>query len=693
MDTSYKKLFDIKYNNKTFTIFIDNNHRRTFLEKNEYGEYIYPTLEDFKALNNIYNIHNPLIEYDLRKYSFKEKVRLTSGVLAITLLATALGDTLASNYHVEETKDSVVVTSVKPVQTMHLITDLKELDNILGYSSVTKYQVLAAVRSNPNLTDYYKEIIYNLVNRVYEEYPNIDLRVFYENVKTLEIREVSGEEFHEEFNNYSVANYESSKNRINLSSNANLQTIYHELAHAMWSFYWPDYGVYRATNYSALNEAMTNHVTSLLSSNINTYTNEGLILEYLMSFTNYTYEDYTRYGIEGLISNLKEKYSSIDIDYICDCTNTIKDTAINLGLYISLQECDNLLEELFSLSLLNINEQNVYESFTNFVKLLKGNKELFSKYLELYNNKLLELGYEVISEDELNNIVEKYKEFSNIITINQGTYIGRIRQGEDNNHLDILEGNEIKERDVNEINRTLNFNNFTSELQVAYLKYHSLFGKQAFWNKLISEYTQFNNLYNTKIPIYINGKFLSNESLINLSLQIGLTKDNKIGFIITNGENELIYVSDQSIFNVSNFISLSTYMSEYANNNEKLELSYILNEAYLMEYQKNNQGFKNIQIINNEMIITPLYVLFIPDVNTRTYLSYFKITKEETGTILWPAGIALDIDYDGEEISLYTIFNHYNLLNNEEKNYSFTKEEIETLIANYIDELKETKAR
>ena len=51
MNTTYKKLFDIKYHNKTFTIFIDDNHRRTFLEKNDLGEYIYPTLEDFKALN------------------------------------------------------------------------------------------------------------------------------------------------------------------------------------------------------------------------------------------------------------------------------------------------------------------------------------------------------------------------------------------------------------------------------------------------------------------------------------------------------------------------------------------------------------------------------------------------------------------------------------------------------------------
>lgn len=697
MNTTYKKLFDIKYNNKTFTIFIDNNHRRTFLEKNELGEYIYPTLEDFKVLNNIYNIHNPLIEYDLRKYVFKEKVRLTSGVLAITLLATALGDSLASNfknYHVEETEDSVIVTSVDAVKAMNPITDLKELDSILGYSSVTKERVLAATTSNPNLNDYYKEVIYNLVNRVYEEYPSIDLRVFYENVKTLEIRELPENEFHEEFNNYSVANYESSKNRINFSSNANLQTIYHEFIHAMWSFYWPEYGVYRVTNYSALNEAMTNQVTSLLSSNINTYTNEGLILDYLMSFTDYTYEDYTRYGIEGLISTLKEKYPSIDIDYICDCTNTIKDTTLNLGLYISLQDCDNLLDELFSLSLLNVNEQNSYEPFTNFVRLLKGNQELFDQYLERYNSYLTNQNYSIITKDELNTIIDEYQDFSSIAYTRDNAYIVSMNYNDDNTYsLRTLKGLEVEQLDSSEVNRTVSFRSFETELQIAYLKDKNLFGTQAFWNKMIADYDKTINLDTKTVPIYINGEFLCNEQINNLKIQIGLTQDREIGFMITNNENDLIYTSSQTLLNVSNYVNLASYMQEFSMNNNKLELSYILNKAYLLEIEKNNQAFKNIEIDNKEITITPLYILSISDTNTRSYLNYFTITKEEDGTILWPVGITLDIDYDGEDISLYTILSHYNLLTEEKQEYSFTEEEIKNLITNYIDELKETKAR
>lgn len=697
MNITYKKLFDIKYNNKIFTIFIDENNRRTFLEKNEKEEYIYPTLEDFKVLNNIYNIHDPLIEYDLRKYIFKEKVRITSGVLAITVLATSLSNALSANfknYRVDETENGVVITSIDKEPSMHLITDLKELDSVLGYTSVTKEQIIEAVSNNSNLTDYYKTIIYNLINRVYEEYPNIDLRVFYENVKTLEIREIPTEEFHEEYNNYSVANYDSVRNCINLSSNINLKTIYHELVHAMWSFYWSDYGIYRASHYSALNEAMTNHITSLLFNDIDTYINEGLILDYLMSITSYTYEDYTKYGIEGLINTLKEKYPSIDINYICECANTMKDTSLNLGVQVSFNECNNLIDELFSLSLLNIKEQNLYEAFANFVEFLNGDRELFSKYLELYNNKLLELGYEIISEDELNTITDKYQDFRNIVITNKDTYIGRMVSNESGYKLQIIDKNEIRTIDSNEVNQVVNLNKFDLKLKIVYLKYSDLFETKEFWDKLISEDDKFNQLYTKSIPIYINGEFLSKEIVNDLFLQIGLTKENKIGFVITNGDDELVYASAQSIFNISNFINLSNYMTEYAIDENKLELSYILNSAYLIEFQKDNdQAFKNLEINDHELTITPLYMLTISDIDMRSYLSYYKITNRENELILRPTGIVLDIDYDGKDISLYTILKYYGLLNEEEVEYSFTIEEIKTLIASYINELTEIKAR
>ncbi len=56
MNKKFKKCFDITYNNKVFTIFVDECHRYTFLEKNKEGNYLYSKLQDYKALNKIYNV-------------------------------------------------------------------------------------------------------------------------------------------------------------------------------------------------------------------------------------------------------------------------------------------------------------------------------------------------------------------------------------------------------------------------------------------------------------------------------------------------------------------------------------------------------------------------------------------------------------------------------------------------------------
>lgn len=260
--------------------------------------------------------------------------------------------------------------------------------------------------------------------------------------------------------------------------------------------------------------------------------------------------------------------------------------------------------------------------------------------------------------------------------------------------LQIIDKNEIRTIDSNEIKQVLNLNKFDLKLKIVYLKYSDLFETKEFWDKLISEDDKFNQLYTKSIPIYINGEFLSKENVNDLFLQIGLTKENKIGFVITNGDNEIVYSSAQSIFNISNFINLSNYMTEYAIDENKLELSYILNSAYLLDFQKDNdQAFKNLEINDHELIITPLYMLTISDIDMRSYLSYYKITNRENELILWPTEIVLDIDYNDKDISLYTILKYYGLLNEEEVEYSFTIEEIKTLISSYINELTEIKAR
>ena len=689
MNTTYKKLFDIKYHNKTFTIFIDDYHRRTFLEKNDLGEYIYPTLEDFKALNNIYNIHNPLIEYDLRKYFFKEKVRLTSGVLAITLLATTLGDALATNfqnYQVEETEDSVVITSVEAVKAMHQITDLKELDSILGYTSVRKEQVLEAVNANPNLNNYYKEIIYNLVNRIYEEYPNIDLRVFYENVKTLKINELTNQEFFSQYSENTIANYESAKNTVNFTPDVTLKTIYHEFAHVMWTFYWPELGVYRVATYNSLNEAMTNKIVNLLSPEKNSYINEGLVLDYFLENANFTYEEYMQNGINKLIKQLKENNPIIDFDYICSTLDSMQDTFYKLGIRLSLTENKDLLDELFSLALLNINSEFPYKSFVNFGQLLEQNANLFTEYLNKYNTKLKELGYSLISKEELDKITSQYQEYPYIIGFNEQLYIGKSSPNQLTKFI-ILDNNEEKEIDISTISIIRPCSNSTVSFQLTYLKN---FNTKGFWQKFLKEYGNINNADYKKVPIYLNNKLLIEENLLNLYIQIGKNTQNKVGYLITNKAKEVIYKSDEMLSNLSNYITLYSYMEEYQMK-DKIELSYILKDSYLLEV---SSSFRNLKIDNNEIKVTPMYMISIIDKyrGGKGYLSDIKLIKANDKVKLSPTLIFLDIDVD-EEISLYSVLEYYHLLNEEQTEYSFTIPEITNLITNYINEQKEIKVR
>ena len=692
MNITYKKLFDITYNNKIFTIFIDNHNRRTFLQKDQKGEYIYPTLEDFKILNHIYNIHNPFLSSDLKDYFFKEKIRFASGVLALTVVTSSLSNTLEEifkNYQVEITEEEITLIEEDTTPELQFINDLKELDNILGYTDISKEQVILAIESNNNISNYYKEIMKNLINKVCEEYPNIDLRVFYKNIKTLKINELTEQDFHSQFSEFTVANYDSVTNTVNLSPNVSLKTLYHEFAHVMWTFYWPDLGIYRVSRYRALNEAMTNKVSYMLSSEINTYINEGLILDYFMTYTDFTYEDYMRYGIDKLIEQLKEKYSSIDFNYICSAIDSMKDSYTNLGVTIPLSSSEGLLEELFSLALLKINPEHPYESFINFALLLDQNNILFEEYLNKYNSRLTQLGYSTISKEELNKMTEPYQDFSYIIGTEEQIYIGKIIPNQMNKYI-ILDNNKEKEIDFSNIDMIRSFSNFSYQLSLAYLQYSNIFGTNEFWQKTIKDYGNISDADYKSVPIYLNNKLLIEENPSNLYIQIGKNAQDQVGFLITDKDQKIIYKTDKSLLHLSNYVTLYSYMKEYQIT-DKIELSYILNNSYLLEV---SSSFRNLEIEGKEIKVTPLYIMTIIDDyrGGKGYLSDFKVMKTDYGTKLSPALIFLDIEID-EDISLYTILNYYHLINEEQTEYSLTIPEITNLITNYVNEQKEIKAR
>lgn len=396
MDTEskiYKKLFDIKYNNKKFTIFLGEDGKKAFLEIDKDGKYQYPHIDDYISLYKIFNMRNPFILYnnDLQKYSigeilpihkpehvkFKEKIKSGISFVAASLIIGNLWTSEIKNiYEIE-----------KEYLKQKSITVEETIDNYLGTQSVSEEELINAINSNPNLNDLFKECAIELAKTIKANYPNTDNRIFYKNIKTLKVNEL--EDTPEK--KYIEGLYRISKNEISIKSYCkdDKRVIIHELAHAYHNIINYDKGIYKCTiKGHSLDEAMNTKITSLVI-NDSTYTKKRKILDYLLNFTDYSYYDYEKYGIEKLYSMLVEKYPEIDIDYIFEYSDTIADA---IDHQVIIQENQQILDILFDLATHSIDINNdPYKPLVNYL-ILTDNYNI-DEVTKNYNDILNKLGY------------------------------------------------------------------------------------------------------------------------------------------------------------------------------------------------------------------------------------------------------------------------------------------------------------
>ena len=207
---TFKRLFNIRYNQKIFTIFLEDTGRKTFLELKE-GKYIYPTLEDFTYLNKIYN-EISYVDY-VPTFHFDEKIRVGAATLALVSL---LGLGGCTKIKVEVTKDEVILkeaieensqeeqtspekeeneeTQTEKIELLEeqvetpddtprtiRIKDLEELNEVLGYEKVTEEAVRSLIDTRP-LPDKVKTAAHQALTSMLEKVPTIDLRIFYQNI-------------------------------------------------------------------------------------------------------------------------------------------------------------------------------------------------------------------------------------------------------------------------------------------------------------------------------------------------------------------------------------------------------------------------------------------------------------------------------------------------------------------------------
>lgn len=425
----FKKLFTINYKNKKFLILVDKNHRKTFLEVTSDGKYNYPEYEDYKELNEIYNNYDYTIKYDYnsRLMTYDEKVRYKSTMLAChILLFGTLG--LYGKYIIDlepHEKKSLSIT----FQQLYKDTsyDRALIDNYYNNEQITRDDVVAVINNNDNLSDYYKQIAIQVLDLNLELDPEINLRIYYENMKDMRIIVQSWEAISKN-NTMNIAGYFTPVGRdIYLCQDFahNDQHVAHEFTHAVHNLIdssGKDILFIHETRGYSLEEAMTNRIISNLWGYEPTYNIQQKLLSFLIdNVDDFNYHIYNEKGIMGLINELRDKYPNIDIDYIVDYIDTFTTTDYKIGnTQTQPLEDFEFVDELFNIAVNNIDKDDVYLSFETFIKLFDNNIDanMYSKYQNMYLDKLKEL--KLINDNQF----EMIKSFNSICFFDGKLYFG-----------------------------------------------------------------------------------------------------------------------------------------------------------------------------------------------------------------------------------------------------------------------------
>jgi len=270
---NYTKLIRIKYNNKLYDVFSDENHRKVFLEVRVIDgieKYFCIGLKDYVVLDKIYNRKDGVV-YS-KKTKFICKVVLSASIALSFISATKL---LSNNFKlqqynkysnnegiefttdVEIPADEVVVIestsgnvnddkinsdsqevldSKEYLYKSVNISGIEELD-FYGVERVTFDDVRKTLAENKNISLEYRIYIEEFIDVVEERLPEIDLRTFNENLGKLSFQIINISDWHRfNANGYIVCSKKQTV--ITLKSGykdeqTKKSVIFHELAHAL----------------------------------------------------------------------------------------------------------------------------------------------------------------------------------------------------------------------------------------------------------------------------------------------------------------------------------------------------------------------------------------------------------------------------------------------------------------------------
>ena len=709
----YKKLFNIKFNNKIFTIFIDKIGRKTFLELYK-GKYIYLTIEDFTYLNKVYNDIN--YELGSPKFEFKEKIRVKAATLALVSLLNMVGCsktkveikdntvTIVEDYNANiKTSNDDIYEIERQEETIRIKT-IEELDEIIDIKNVS-VDVIKLLIDSKDIPDKLKKAAHTALNIMLERVPDIDLRIFYLNLLELKYEEIPKEELQATQNIDGKFNYMTKT--IISHPDVCLNTLIHEMNHTFYSFsYKKDNITYIRHAYlgTSLIEAMTEAQTTK-EIRKGTYQEERYVLNTLLSLTEYSMADYYNKGIDYLIRKLQDEYPDVDVEYLVYSLDARKDSRLNK---IEVIEAPiNIMDELFIMCKLkaSTDPQNAYKYFANFAIAVKNTcSELdMLNYLDKYNDYLDSINIHTITREDFINYHNKFNSFDTFLVIKgQDPIIINKKIYKDNK----IEYNTI-DKDGNSLTKEITINNndctslfFYKDTWEIVFKYSNYLNTDEFWSRVAKEEKIVSPHLYQKIPIKIGDKSITTDYVNELSLKIGITENNEIGFLLYKG-NTLLYSTNKDYINVTNNTRLDYYLPISLNIDE-LDLNKYFKIDYLKEKEKKySRNFYNLKLVDDSYIITPNYKVttniknqIITENIRKCYITAIEDGYNENlcyaHIYLGPnllSILVIDKNLLSEgTIYLEEILEYKNMLNDNEYNYNISVDDLTELFLDYIYE-------
>lgn len=274
---NYRKLVKFTYKNGNYQLLMDDNNKYFFMKINDNNDLTYVTLEEYLNFLQIFctKPHAMMIVGDKKS---EKKIKIipkiiiggTTTLLTLTTLAVInqarvdaiMEKRLAAYYSthseegviagevqehvsflVEDKEEELVVdtTLYNDISNTYYVYDLKYLDDFFDYDSVSYDEMISVLNSNKKISDNFRPLLIEYIDNLYEKYPDVDKRVLYENLKTLEIIECKKEELTAKTLSFeSNACYISSENKIYTLDNYkyekgtwDYQVIFHEVSHAL----------------------------------------------------------------------------------------------------------------------------------------------------------------------------------------------------------------------------------------------------------------------------------------------------------------------------------------------------------------------------------------------------------------------------------------------------------------------------